>query len=251
MIISAAFIGSVVTSTTGECFTVDDSKAFIATVTWSGNETPSTYGAFCEPCQVSNPCPTPTPTPSISVSRTPSITPSISFSNTPSITPSISISRTPSITPSISISTTPSITPSITPSMTPTPTPTPSISVSRTPSVTPSITPTMTATPSVTITPTMTATPSVTPSTSAPTSGDIVELFYGSSNGAACSEFAPSTFFCLVGSSNLCDATGLLDSDGLVCYGNAAAVSVSEGFGGNVRLWNGTSFPGFCSECLT
>jgi hypothetical protein len=79
---------------------------------------------------------------------------------------------------------------------------------------------------------------------------NIVTLNYGANKTEACNEFAPSTFFCLVGSPNLCDATGLLDSDGLVCYGNAAATNVSEGFGGNVRLWNGTSF-GACTICLT
>jgi hypothetical protein len=208
MMIPAALIGTVVTSTTDECFFINGNIELVATVTWSGD-----LGfEDCNACTTFNPCPAP---PSQSPSRTPSIT----VTPTATATPSITVTPTATATPSISI----------------------------TPSVT--ITPTMTATPSVTITPTMTATPSVTPSTSAPTSENIVELFYGASKGAACSEFAPSTFFCLVGSPNLCDATGLLDSDGLVCYGNAAATNVSEGFGGNVRLWNGTSF-GACATCL-
>jgi hypothetical protein len=143
MVIPAAFIGSTVTSTTGDCYFINSNIELVATLTWSGNEVPGEY-LDCNECTTFNPCPvTPSPsiTPSISISKTPSVTPS----RTPSIsiTPSISVSRTPSVTPSrtpsISISVTPSITPSI--SVSKTPSVTPSISISKTPSVTPSITP--------------------------------------------------------------------------------------------------------------
>lgn len=108
----------------------------------------------------------------------------------------------------------------------------------------------MTATPSITPSVTLSATPSVTPSTSPPPAGNIVVLAYGANKAAACSEFAPTDYFCLVGSTDLCTATGLLSSDGISCFGNASATAVSDGVGAgsNNRLWNGTSF-GSCSTC--
>lgn len=53
MLISDAFVGTIVTSTTGECFEVKSSFEVTATVTWSGN-----LGYVdCSTCITANPCP--------------------------------------------------------------------------------------------------------------------------------------------------------------------------------------------------
>jgi hypothetical protein len=119
-------------------------------------------------------------------------------------------------------------------------TPTPTISLTPTPTRTISVTPTVTPTISVS------KTPSVTPSPSSP-SGTVTLFQYGANKAAACSEFAPTAYYCLTGDTDLCTATGLLDSDGIDCFGNSSTINVSDGF--NVRLWNGTSF-GSCQTCL-
>jgi hypothetical protein len=126
---------------------------------------------------------------------------------------------------------------------------TPSITVSRTPTATPSIS--ISATPSVTPSISISLTPSVTPSSSPPLTGDIVTLNFGANKTAACSEFAPTDYFCLIGGSTLCTATSLNNSDGVSCLGVASATNVADlggGSGANARFWNGTSF-GSCSTC--
>jgi hypothetical protein len=52
MLISDAFVGTIVTSTTGECFEVKGDFEVTATVTWSGN-----LGYVdCNACTTANPC---------------------------------------------------------------------------------------------------------------------------------------------------------------------------------------------------
>jgi hypothetical protein len=231
MVISDAYEDSIVTSTEGECFTVIKEFGEIPTITWSGNESPSSY-IDCEECETFNPCPTPSPsvTPSVSVSRTPSVTPSISISITPSITPSTSISATPSITPSISISATPSVTPSVSISITPSITP--SISISTTPSITPSIS--------------ISATPSITPSVSA-VSCFLINLKYDSNNSSdACNSVGTNAYY-----TN--DSGGVFSAGTTLLYSNSNCTTpASAGYYvdslGVWNEWNGSSFvsTGFC-----
>jgi hypothetical protein len=229
MLIANAFIGSVVTSTTGECFTINSNIGFEASVTWSGNETPTTYGSDCVPCQASYPCPTQSPTPSVSITRTPTVTPSI----TPTATATPSISFTPTMTATPSVTKTPSVTPSI--SFTPTMTATPS--VTKTPSVTPTATPSKT--PSITVT----ATPSITPSTSQPAGLILVSLGYGTSDSRACTDLTYSNYY-----SDTADLNSMsvlyIDAGGTT---PAPAGYYSDGF--IARYWDGLDFIFFPYLC--
>ena len=251
MIISNAFIGSVVTSTTGECYTVTSNFELIETVTWSGNEIPSTYGVDCNECQTSNPCPTPSVTPSVSITRTPTVTPSItptttatpSISFTPTMTATPSVTKTPSVTPSISFTPTMTATPSVTKTPSITPTVTPSITPSITPSVTANVSPTPFPTPTATPSITVTATPSITPSTSQPAGLIEVLLAYSSKNEFTACNGAAATYYS--DNSNL-NNMSVLWTDA------AGTIAAPAGYYSDtvvVRYWNGTDFIGFPVFC--